>query len=87
LDKSKINNLAIDSIEDFPVEVKAEFQNIKITVKELISLKENMVLGLDKISDSKLVLLNSENQIIGEGELVVLEDKFGFLVKKIFIKK
>gem|GEM_PF-6089971 len=87
MDKSKINNLAIDSIEDFPVEVKAEFQNIKITVKELISLKENMVLGLDKISDSKLVLLNSENQIIGEGELVVLEDKFGFLVKKIFIKK
>ena len=83
--RDQIKNLALDSIEDFPVEVKAEFQGVKITVRELISLQENNLLQLEKISESKLVLLNSENQAIAEGELVVLEDKFALLVRKVLI--
>lgn len=71
---------------DFELEVEAEFKDVRMKLNELLSLEAGNILEIGKISDRD-VLLVSQGKTIARGELVAVNDKFGMLVKEVFIDK
>jgi flagellar motor switch/type III secretory pathway protein FliN len=78
-------SLSNDMLSSFPIDVKAEFRDVKITLKDLFALQSGWVLPIDQIVDNEL-FLTSQGKTIAKGELVVTGDKFGILVKEVFLK-
>ncbi|MDX1918857.1 MAG: FliM/FliN family flagellar motor switch protein [Candidatus Caenarcaniphilales bacterium] len=73
-----------DILHDFPVELRAEFREVSLTFKELVQLQEGSVLPLDKVTESELLLM-SKDKPVARGELVVVGDKFGILIKEMLL--
>ena len=78
------NKIDKETLNSLPVEVKAEFREIKMTLKDLFSLQTETVLPLQKVTESAL-FLTSQDKTIAKGELVVVNDRFGILIKEIFL--
>lgn len=76
--------LSNDVLSNFPVEVKAEFRDVKVTLKDLFALQSGWVLPIDQVIDNELYL-TSQGKTIAKGELVVAGDKFGILVKEVYL--
>ncbi len=76
--------LSNDVLSSFPVEVKAEFRDVKVTLKDLFALQSGWVLPIDQVIDNELYL-TSQGKTIAKGELVVAGDKFGILVKEVYL--
>ncbi|MDX1919118.1 MAG: FliM/FliN family flagellar motor switch protein [Candidatus Caenarcaniphilales bacterium] len=75
-----------DVLSDFPVDVKAEFKDVKMTLKDLFSLQSGWVLPIDQIADNELYL-TSQGKTIAKGELVVAGNKFGILIKEVYLSE
>lgn len=69
-----------DSIE---VEMNAEFDAVKITLGELRNIENGMVVDLTSLYDNN-VLLKVENKPIASGTLVIINDRYGVKINKIF---
>ncbi len=66
----------IDVILDVPVTLSLEVGRTKMTVGELLSLRQGSVVELDRLAGEPLdVLVNG--QLVAHGEIVVINDKFG----------
>ena len=76
------NNLW-DSIE---VEMTAEFDAVKITLGDLKSIEDGMVVDLTSIYDNK-VTLKVEDKIIARGELVIVNDRYGVKINEVTAQK
>ncbi len=70
---------------DFPVEVRAEFAEVSLTVKELLSLQEGMALPLNDLLTGQL-FLTAKGKRIASGELILVGDKFGILIKHVLLQ-
>jgi len=71
---SLINEL--DMILDIPVQISVELGRTKITIKNLLQLAHGSVVELDAMAGEPLnVLVNGT--LIAQGEVVVVNDKFG----------
>ena len=68
-----------DSIE---VEMDAQFDSVRITLGELKSIEEGLVLDLTSIYDNK-VTLSVENKPIARGELVIINDRYGVKIDEV----
>ena len=68
-----------DSIE---VEMSARFDTVKITLGELKSIEEGLVVDLTSIYDNK-VTLSVEDKPIARGELVIVNDRYGVKVEEV----
>ena len=68
-----------DSIE---VEMDAKFKPVKITLGELKSIEEGLVVDLSSIYDNQVTLC-VEDKMIARGELVIVNDRYGVKVKEI----
>jgi len=73
-----------DVLSDFPVEVKVEFREVKMTLKDLFALQSGWVLPIDQVTDNEL-FLTSQGKTIAKGELVVAGNKFGILIKEVLL--
>jgi len=73
-----------DVLSDFPVEVKVEFREVKMTLKDLFALQSGWVLPIDQVTDNQL-FLTSQGKTIAKGELVVAGNKFGILIKEVLL--
>jgi flagellar motor switch/type III secretory pathway protein FliN len=71
-----------DSIE---VEMKAQFDTIKITLGELKNIEEGLVVDLTSIYDNK-VTLSVEDKVIARGELVIVNDRYGVKIEEVTAK-
>lgn len=69
-----------DSIQ---VDMGAEFEKVKMTLGELKQIEEGQVVDISSIYQNKITL-RVENKIIAEGELVIVNDRYGVKVAKIF---
>ncbi|MDJ0626391.1 MAG: FliM/FliN family flagellar motor switch protein [Candidatus Caenarcaniphilales bacterium] len=78
--------LSSDVLRDFPVDVKAEFKDVKMTLKDLFALQSGWVLPIEQIADNEL-LLTSQGKTIARGELVVTGNKFGVLIKEVLLNE
>jgi flagellar motor switch protein FliN/FliY len=76
--------LGSEVLGDFPVEIKAEFKDVKMTLKDLFSLQSGWVLPLDQVVENELIL-TSQGKTIAKGELVVAGNKFGIMIKEVLL--
>jgi flagellar motor switch protein FliN/FliY len=66
----------IDLILDIPVQLTVELGRTKITIKNLLQLAQGSVVELDGLAGEPMdVLVNG--YLIAQGEVVVVNDKFG----------
>src|SRR3954468_5671812 len=66
----------IDSILDIPVQLTVELGRTKIAIKNLLQLAQGSVVELDGLAGEPMdVLVNG--CLIAQGEVVVVNDKFG----------
>ena len=73
--KTGVNN-DIDMILDIPVQLTVEMGRTKITIKNLLQLAQGSVVELDGLAGEPMdVLVNG--CLIAQGEVVVVNDKFG----------
>lgn len=66
----------IDRILDVPVQLTAELGRTRITIKSLLQLSQGSIVELDGMAGEPMdVLING--YLIAQGEVVVVNDKFG----------
>ncbi len=68
-----------DSIE---VDMYAEFDPVKISLGDLKKIEEGLVVDVAALYDNK-VTLRVENKVIGHGELVIINDRYGVKITEI----
>lgn len=68
-----------DSIE---VDMYAEFDPVKITLGNLKRIEQGLVVDIAALYDNK-VTLRVENKVIGHGELVIINDRYGVKISDI----
>ena len=73
------NNNLWDSIE---VDMYAEFDPVKITLGNLKRIEDGLVVDIAALYDNKITL-RVENKIIGHGELVIINDRYGVKISDI----
>lgn len=73
------NNNLWDSIE---VDMYAEFDPVKITLGNLKKIEQGLVVDIAALYDNKITL-RVENKVIGHGELVIINDRYGVKISDI----
>lgn len=82
MDENTENTNLWDSIE---VDMYAEFDPVKITLGNLKKIEEGLVVDIAALYDNK-VTLRVENKVIGHGELVIINDRYGVKISDIVEK-
>ena len=77
------NVLSQNLWDNIQVEMGAEFDSVKITLGELKSIEEGLVLDLASVYDNR-ISLKVENRIIASGELVIINDRYGVRIDEVF---
>ena len=78
MDTSSITNLW-DSLQ---VEMSAEFEKIRVSLGELKNIQEGLVVDISSVYNNK-VSLKVGDQVVAEGELVIVNDRYGVKVSKV----
>ena len=68
-----------DSIQ---VDMSAEFDKVKVTLGELKSIEEGLIVDLCSVYDNK-VSLKVGGKVVAAGELVIINDRFGVRIEKV----
>ncbi|CAL4318656.1 Flagellar motor switch protein FliN [Buchnera aphidicola (Eriosoma lanigerum)] len=81
-DTKILSNNNIDLISDVPIQISVELGTIKIPIKDFLQLSIGSVLVLDNDLDKPLnIFIN--NYLIAQGEIVVIENKYGIRITHI----
>jgi len=67
---------SLDFLLDVPLEISVELGRTKIQIGELLKLGQGSVVELEKLT-SEPVDIYVNHKLMGHGEVVVVEDKFG----------
>ena len=72
----------LDMILDIPVQLTVELGRTKIAIRNLLQLAQGSVIELDRLAGEPMdVLVNG--CLIAQGELVVVDDKFGIRLTEV----
>ena len=66
----------LDMVMDIPVQLTAELGRTKIAIRNLLQLAQGSVIELDRLAGEPMDLLVN-GCLIAQGEVVVINDKFG----------
>lgn len=72
--------------DNIQVEVEAEFEKVKITLGELKQISEGLVMDLGSVFKNK-IMLAVEDKPIAQGELVIINDRYGVKIDTIFAEE
>jgi flagellar motor switch protein FliN/FliY len=72
----------MELIHDVPLQVTVRLGQSKMTIKEILDLGEGSIVELDKLAGEPVDLLVN-GKLIAKGEVVVIDENFGFRVKDI----
>ena len=78
MDTSNITNLW-DSLQ---IEMCAEFEKIRVSLGELKSIQEGLVVDISSVYNNK-VSLKVGDQVVADGELVIVNDRYGVKISKV----
>lgn len=78
MDTSSITSLW-DSLQ---IEMSAEFEKIKVSLGELKNIQEGLVVDISSVYNNK-VSLKVGNQIVADGELVIVNDRYGVKISHV----
>jgi flagellar motor switch protein FliN/FliY len=73
-------------LSSFPVELRAEFREIRLPLSRLLALDKGEALPLADLSDTELTL-TSHGKPVARGELVVVGDKLAVQISEILMKQ
>jgi len=82
VNKTLLNKQNMALINSVKVALKVRLGQASMTVDELFKLEENSVVKLDQLSHAPLELMLNDD-IIAEGELVVVDDHFGIQITRV----
>ena len=72
----------LDIIMDIPVKLSVELGRTRITIRQLLELAQGSVVELDGLAGEPMdILING--YLIAQGEVVVLDDKYGIRITEI----
>lgn len=77
-----MNNTDTNLWDSIQVDMMAEFDKVKVTLGELKSIEEGLVVDLCSVYDNK-VSLKVGGKIVADGELVIINDRFGVRIKSV----
>jgi flagellar motor switch protein FliN len=72
----------MDILLDVTLPVSVELGKTKMTIKEVLSMSPGTVVELDRAAGEPVDILVS-GKVIGKGEVVVVEDKFGVRISEL----
>ncbi|MFW6264568.1 MAG: flagellar motor switch phosphatase FliY [Bacillota bacterium] len=72
----------MELIQDVPLQVTVRLGKSKMTIKEILDLGEGSIVELDKLAGEAVDLLVN-GKLVAKGEVVVIDENFGFRVKDI----
>lgn len=72
----------LDIIMDIPVKLSVELGRTQVTIKQLLELAQGSVVELDGLAGEPMdIMING--YLIAQGEVVVLDDKYGIRITEI----
>ncbi|RKZ06118.1 flagellar motor switch protein FliN [Candidatus Fermentibacteria bacterium] len=75
-------DLNLKMILDIPVDVRVELGNAMIPIREVLGLGEGSIVELDRLAGHPAdIVVNG--RLIGEGDVVVVNDNFGVRITKL----
>ncbi len=74
------HNMAL--IQDVPLQVTVQLGKTRMSIKEILELGEGSIVELDKLAGEPVDLLVN-GKLVAKGEVVVIDENFGFRVKDI----
>lgn len=77
---SSITNL--DILMDVPVQVTVELGSCHLPMRDVLQLNTGSVVQLDKVADAP-VELYVNRKLVGRGEVVVVENRFGIKITEL----
>lgn len=81
-DITGVSKADIDMILDVPVQLTVELGRTRLTIKSLLQLSQGSVVELDGLAGEPMDMLVN-GYLIAQGEIVVVNDKFGIRVTDI----
>ncbi|MFW6386628.1 MAG: flagellar motor switch phosphatase FliY [Bacillota bacterium] len=72
----------MELIKDVPLEVTVRLGKARMTISEILDLGEGSIVELDKLAGEPVDLLVN-GKLVAKGEVVVIDESFGFRVKDI----
>ena len=69
-----------------PVDMSAEFDKVKMPLGEIRQISQGLIIDLADIYKNSITL-KVENNPIAKGELVIIDDKYGVLIKEILTEE
>ena len=81
-EKSATPSRDLEMIMDIPVKLTVELGRTKLTIKQLLELAQGSVIELEGLAGEPMdILING--YLIAQGEVVVIEDKYGIRITAI----
>jgi flagellar motor switch protein FliN/FliY len=77
------NPANLEMLLDVPVKIAVELGACQMPMRDVLQLNAGSVVQLDKVADAP-VDLYVNNKRIAQGEVVVVEDRFGIKITEIF---
>lgn len=75
-------NTNVNLWDSIQVDMSAEFDKVKVTLGELKSIEEGLIVDLCSVYDNK-VSLKVGGKLVAAGELVIINDRFGVRIEKV----
>ena len=76
------DNTNVNLWDSIQVDMTAEFNKVKVTLGELKSIEEGLVVDLCSVYDNN-ISLKVGGKTVAEGELVIINDRFGVRIEKV----
>ena len=85
-DKTMTGSDMYNMWDTIQVEINAEFEEVKLTLGELKQISEGLVIDIGSVYDNKIDL-KVEDKIVASGELIIINDRYGVKINKIFTEE
>lgn len=79
---NEMDNTNTNLWDSIQVDMAAEFDKVKVTLGELKSIEEGLIVDLCSVYDNK-VSLKVGGKTVAAGELVIINDRFGVRIEKV----
>ena len=79
---NEMDNVTTNLWDSIQVDMLAEFEKVKLTLGELKSIEEGLIVDLCSVYDNK-ISLKVGGKLVAAGELVIINDRFGVRINNI----
>ncbi len=85
-EQSEVHRRNLEMLYEIPVTVSVRLGETEMSIRDLLDLRQNSVIELEKVADEDVdLLINGVH--VGKGDVVVVNDKFGLRITEITSKE